>query len=94
MPVEVLARNEKVYVWCSARSVKGRNAALGGKAAVTAYKGPAGILVRGAIRLIPKGARGYDELAKAFLKKYQREETYGNDLMIEVKPERVSEWLV
>lgn len=91
-PVEVVVRDGKVHVWCHASSRKARNAAREGRAALTAYKGHPGVLVRGPVRLIPKGEPGYDEITREFLRKYDREETYGNDLVIEITPERVSRW--
>lgn len=91
-PVEVVLRDGKVYVWCEAGSVKARNAARTKRAALTAYKGHPGVLVRGPLRLIAKGEPGYDEITREFLSKYDREETYGNDLLIEITPERVSAW--
>lgn len=92
VPVEVLVRNDKVYLWCRSGSVKARNAVLQGRAAVVAYKGHAGVLVRGTIRLLRPEDAGYDEVTQGFLDKYRREETYGNDLVIEVAPDRVAGW--
>lgn len=92
VPVEVVVRDGKAYAWCHATSVKARNAARAGRAALVAYKGQRGVLVRGPVRLIRAGEPGYDEVARAFLAKYDRAETYGNDLLIEIAPERVSGW--
>lgn len=91
-PVEVIVRDGKTYNWTRSTSVKGRNAARGGKAALLAYKGQTGVLVRGPMRVIRKSEPGYDDIAKLFLEKYKRDETYGNDLLIEIAPERVTEW--
>jgi hypothetical protein len=91
-PVEVLVRDGRPHVWCRRTSRKARNAAREGRAAITAYKGHAGVLVRGRVRLIGIGDAGYDDLARGFLDKYKREESYGNDLIIEISPDRVSEW--
>ncbi|MBI4729354.1 MAG: pyridoxamine 5'-phosphate oxidase family protein [Acidobacteria bacterium] len=92
VPVELIVRDGRAYVWCRSDSVKARNAARAGRAALTAYKGAAGVLVRGPVRLIRDGETGYAEIAGSFLEKYHRDEMYGNDLVIEIAPERVSEW--
>jgi hypothetical protein len=34
----------------------------------------------------------YEAIARGFLDKYEREETFGNDTLIEVTPERVATW--
>lgn len=91
-PVEVVVRDGRTYNWVHSWSAKGRNAARGGRAALLAYKGQTGVLLRGPVRVIRQGEPGYEEISKAFLEKYGREETYGNDLLIELTPERVSEW--
>lgn len=91
-PVEVLVRDGKVYVWCESWSLKARNAQRTGVAALTAYKGAAGVLVRGSVRAIGEGEPGYDSITKAFLDKYRRGETYGNELVLEITPERFSAW--
>ena len=90
VPVEVVVRDGRVYVWCRATSVKARNAARTGRAAVTAYKGNSMVLVRGAARLVQDGDDGYAEITQAFLDKYDRTETYGNDALIEISPERTT----
>lgn len=92
VPVEVLVRDGLVYVWCESWSVKGRNAGRRPVAALTAYKGHAGVLVRGPVRVIAPGEPGYDEVTRGFLDKYRRTESYGNDLVLEISPARVSEW--
>ena len=69
--------------------MKARNVARTGLATLTAYKGHAFVMVRGRARLIEKGQESYDEIARGFLDKYEREESYGNDTLIEITPERV-----
>ncbi len=91
-PVEVVVRDGKVYVWCESGSRKARNAVRTGDIAVTAYKGGAGVLVRGTVRAIPADDDRYDEITRAFLDKYERTEDYGNDLVLEVEPRRVAAW--
>jgi PPOX class probable F420-dependent enzyme len=90
VPVEVLVRDGRVYCWCKASSHKARNVAREARAALVAYKSHDGVLVRGPARLIPAAEDGYEEIARAFLDKYKREERYGNDVLIEITPERVT----
>ncbi|MGZ4190519.1 MAG: pyridoxamine 5'-phosphate oxidase family protein [Actinomycetota bacterium] len=90
VPVEVLVRDEKVYCWCESFSQKARNAARAERAAIVGYKGHAFVSVRGPVRIISKGEPGYDEITQGFLDKYEREEAYGNDTLIELAPEHVS----
>jgi nitroimidazol reductase NimA-like FMN-containing flavoprotein (pyridoxamine 5'-phosphate oxidase superfamily) len=90
VPVEVVVRDRKVYAWAHSASAKVRNAEAQGRAAMVAYKGHVGVLVRGRVRLLHPGDAGYSEIAAAFLAKYQREETYGNDTLVEISPDRVS----
>ena len=90
VPVEVVVDGGRVYVWCHATSVKARNAAREGRAALVAYKGRAFALVRGTARLLSADDDDYERITAAFLAKYAREETYGNDCLIEITPERVS----
>jgi hypothetical protein len=92
VPIEVLVREGKVYSWCEGTSMKARNAKRTGKAAIMAYKGVAGALVRGPARLLTAADPAYDAIARGFLDKYEREETFGNDTLIEVTPERVATW--
>lgn len=92
VPIEVLVRDGKVYCWCEARSVKARNAQRTGRVAIMAYKGVSGALVRGPARLLAPADPSYHVIARGFLDKYRREETYGNDTLIEVTPERVATW--
>jgi hypothetical protein len=54
------------------------------------YKGHSFVSVRGPVRIISLGEPDYDAIARAFLDKYEREETYGNDTLIEVTPENVA----
>lgn len=90
VPVEVLVRDGRVWCWCQASSHKAHNVAREGRAALVAYKSHDGVLVRGLARLTPAGADGYEEIARGFLGKYKREERYGNDVLIEITPERVT----
>ena len=90
VPVEVLVRDGRVYVWCRATSRKARNAAREGRAALTAYRSHHGVLVRGPARLVAVGESNYAEVTRGFLDKYEREETYGNDTLIEISPARVT----
>ncbi|MEX2554255.1 MAG: pyridoxamine 5'-phosphate oxidase family protein [Actinomycetota bacterium] len=92
VPIEVLVRDGKVYCWCEGDSVKARNAKRNGRAALMAYKGTSGALVRGPVRLLTEADPSYESIARGFLDKYQREETFGNDSLIELTPERVATW--
>ncbi|MCA1832317.1 MAG: pyridoxamine 5'-phosphate oxidase family protein [Actinomycetota bacterium] len=91
-PVEVVVRGGKPYVWTESASQKGRNVSRDGRVALMSYKNTAGVLVRGTTTLIRAGDPGYDDVARAFLDKYDREETYGNDLIVEINPEHVATW--
>jgi hypothetical protein len=86
----VLVHGDRVYSWCERTSVKARNVARTGVATMTGYKGHAFVMVRGPARLIEKGQENYEDIARGFLDKYEREESYGNDTLIEITPERVS----
>lgn len=90
VPVEVVVRDGRVYVWCRATSRKARNAAREGRAALVAYKGHDGVLVRGRVRLLQAADPAYGSITAAFLAKYERDETYGNDTLIEITPHRVT----
>lgn len=90
VPVELVVRDSRVYVWCRSSSRKARNAAREGRAALVAYKGNDGVLLRGSVRLLRDGDGGYQAIANAFLKKYERDESYGNDLLIELSPARIT----
>jgi F420H(2)-dependent biliverdin reductase len=89
VPVEVVVHGGKVYAWTQRRSVKARNVKGSGRAAMLVYRGNQYALVRGAARLLHAGDAGYDEITRAFLTKYNRDETYGNDVLVEVSPDRV-----
>lgn len=89
VPVEVVVDGGKVYCWCRATSRKARNAARTGRAALVAYRSHSHVLVRGAARVLGADDRAYERITKAFLAKYDRTETYGNDALIEITPERV-----
>lgn len=91
-PVEVLVHGGKVYAWVESFSVKARNVGREGRAALTAYKGGAGALVRGPARLLKESDPSYERITKAFLHKYDREEVYGNDTLVEITPERATAW--
>lgn len=91
-PVEIVVQDGAPHIWTESKSQKGRNAVRGDRVAIMAYKGTSGVLVRGRARLIRPGEPAYDDLAQAFLTKYKREETYGNDLIVRVEPERVATW--
>lgn len=90
VPVEVVVKDGRAYVWCKAASRKARNAARDGRAALVAYKMNDGVLLRGRVRLITQGEPGYDSITKMFLAKYERDEEYGNDTLIEITPHRVT----
>lgn len=90
VPVEVVVDGGAVYVWCRARSVKARNAARAGRAALTAYKGHSFALVRGPAELLDATHQDYERITRVFLDKYERDETYGNDTLIRITPERTS----
>ncbi|MGH2783713.1 MAG: pyridoxamine 5'-phosphate oxidase family protein [Actinomycetota bacterium] len=92
VPVEVLVRDGKVYVWSEGDSVKVRNVARSGRASMLAYKGNAGTLVRGPARLITADDAAYEPISRGFLLKYDREEIFGNDTLIEITPERTAVW--
>lgn len=61
-----------------------------GRAAVVAYKGHAFVLVRGPARIAGASDERYEAVTAMFLRKYQREESFGNDTLVEITPERVS----
>ena len=85
-------RDGFVYAWAESDSVKVRNVRRESRAAMLAYKGNDGVLVRGAARLLTADDDTYEPITKAFLEKYHREEIYGNDTLIEISPERTSVW--
>lgn len=90
VPVELVVENGKVYCWCESDSVKVRNVARTGRAALVAYKGNDFVLVRGNARLIGSDDPAYAALTQRFLEKYKRDEEYGNDVLVELSAERVS----
>jgi hypothetical protein len=90
VPVETLVRDDRVYCWCESWSQKAKNAARTGRAAITGYKGHAFVMTRGPVRIISKGEDGYEEITRGFLDKYEREESYGNDTVIELTPEKIA----
>lgn len=90
VPVEVVVRDGLVYVWAEGGSVKVRNATREGRAALVAYKGHSFVLVRGPARVLGPDDPAYRDIAQAFLAKYERDEEYGNDALIEITPERVT----
>jgi hypothetical protein len=90
VPVEVLVRDDQVYCWCESWSQKARNAMRAGRATIVGYKSHAFVSVRGPVKIISLGEPGYDAITRGFMDKYKREETYGNDMLIELSPEHVS----
>jgi general stress protein 26 len=90
VPVEVIVHDGRVYSWGQRTSVRARNIERTGTAAVVAYKGHAFVLVRGNARLLDMNDEPYAAITRKFLDKYGREETYGNDTLLEVTPERIS----
>jgi hypothetical protein len=89
VPVEVFVWEDKVYCWSQATSVKARNVAHSGVAALTAYKSHARVIVRGPARLLGPDDPDYSQITRGFLDKYHREETYGNDCLIEITPAKI-----
>ena len=92
VPVEVVVHDGKAYAWCESDSAKVANVRRTQKAAILGYKGMAAALVRGPARVLTSDDATYDEITRAFLTKYKREETFGNDVLVEVTPERVTAW--
>ena len=89
VPVEVVVADGKVYCWCERDSVKARNVAANPVAAMTAYKGHTRVLVRGPARIFGGDDPSYVAISRQFLDKYEREESYGNDALIEITPAKV-----
>jgi hypothetical protein len=86
VPVEIVVDDGKVYTWCrsSARRVGFlRERPL---ASITAYRGNDFACARGPVNFYDSNWARYSELTKAFLDKYERTETYGNDLLVELDP--------
>jgi uncharacterized pyridoxamine 5'-phosphate oxidase family protein len=92
VPVEVVVYGGKVYAWCESDSVKVANVRRTGKAAILGYKGLAAALVRGPARVLTTENAHYSDITGEFLSKYNREETYGNDALVEITPDRVTAW--
>jgi nitroimidazol reductase NimA-like FMN-containing flavoprotein (pyridoxamine 5'-phosphate oxidase superfamily) len=88
VPVEVVVDDAMAYVWCHGTSVKARNAARTGRAALVAYKGHSFALVRGAAAVLDATHPDYERITRSFLTKYDRGETFGNDTLIRITPER------
>ena len=89
VPVEVVVYGGKVYAWCESGSAKVANVKRSGKAAMLAYKGVAAALVRGPARVLTSDNASYKDITETFLAKYKREETFGNDVLVEITPGRV-----
>jgi F420H(2)-dependent biliverdin reductase len=92
VPVEVVVYGGKVYAWSESDSVKVANVRREGKAAMLGYKGRAAALVRGAARVLTVDNASYADITQEFLTKYKREETYGNDVLVEISPDRITAW--
>ena len=92
VPVEVVVYGGKVYAWCESGSAKVANVKRSGKAAMLAYKGVAAALVRGPARVLTSDNASYKDITETFLAKYKREETFGNDVLVEITPDRVTAW--
>lgn len=92
VPVEVVVYGGKVYAWCESDSAKVRNVKRTGKAAMLGYKGVSAALVRGAARILTSENASYAQITREFLTKYEREESFGNDVLVEITPERVTAW--
>jgi nitroimidazol reductase NimA-like FMN-containing flavoprotein (pyridoxamine 5'-phosphate oxidase superfamily) len=90
--VEIVVRDGSAYVWCESYSVKARNAEREGKATLSAYKSNAGVMVRGTVRSIRTGDAAYEEITTAFTEKYPKWDHDMNDLVLEIKPARVTTW--
>lgn len=56
---------------------------------MTGYMGNLFAMAQGTARTIGQRDGAYEALANGFLRKYDREEVYGNDLFIELTPARV-----
>jgi F420H(2)-dependent biliverdin reductase len=92
VPVEVVVYGGRVYAWCESDSVKVANVRRTGTAAMLGYKGLAAALVRGTARVLTSDNAAYTDVTNAFLVKYDREETFGNDVLVEIAPDRVIAW--
>ena len=86
VPVEVVVGGGTVYTWGRGTSARLRNVLANQRAALVAYKGDAYVMVRGPVRLLTADDPEYARTTALFLSKYQREETYGNDVLIAIEP--------
>lgn len=90
VPVEVVVDGGRAYSWGHARSARARNLKANPKASIVAYKGGQSfVMLRGAARILTEADPEYARITQLFLKKYDREETYGNDTLIEVAPDQI-----
>lgn len=91
VPVDLLFFEGCVYVWCKRSSRKAKNAQQHGIAAVVAYRGNSGVMVRGPITAIGEEAGvHYGTIKKAFQLKFSDRsdpEDYGNDCLLRLLPE-------
>jgi len=92
VPVEVVVYGGRVYAWCESGSAKVANVKREGKAALLGYKGVSAALVRGAARVLTADNASYKDITDTFLAKYERDETFGNDVLVEITPDRVTAW--
>ena len=92
VPVEVVVYGGKAYAWCESDSAKVGNVRRTGKAAMLGYKGVAAALVRGPARTLTSDNASYADITQQFLTKYNRTETYGNDVLVEITPDHVTAW--
>lgn len=90
VPVEIVVHDGRVYSWCHATSVKARNAARNGAATFLVYKGNDWVMVRGRARVFGADDPSYEQVTQMFLRKYDRTETYGNDVLVEVQADEVA----
>ncbi|MFP5224768.1 MAG: pyridoxamine 5'-phosphate oxidase family protein [Actinomycetota bacterium] len=86
VPVEILVDDGKVYTWC--RTTARRVGFLRARpvASITAYRGNDFACARGPVAFRDPSWSGYERITAAFLDKYERDETYGNDLLVELDP--------
>lgn len=90
VPVEVVVDGGRAYSWGHAESARLRNLRANPKIALVAYKGQQSfVMVRGVARILTQADDEYARITQLFLKKYDREETYGNDTLTEIAPEQI-----
>lgn len=89
VPIEVVVDDGKVYSWGKSTSTRAEYLRHRPLAAITAYKGHDFVMVRGSVELFEASAPDYPRLTGLFLDKYERTETYANDLVIELTPEEI-----